>query len=134
MAKPLVTARILRRLLATGVETRAERLLARMEIIDRLQRSRPEVVHLFDELVNTLPEGAHLTEVRQTNARLEINGAAQSSTRVSALMRNINDSEWLRDPGLNVVETIDNGPSRNALFTLFAQQVSLSGDGEEFVQ
>jgi len=117
-----------------GLENQKERLLARMEIIDRLQRSRPEVVHLFDELVNTLPEGAHLTEVRQNNARIEIYGAAQSSTRVSALMRNIDDSEWLREPGLDVVETVDTGPSRNAQFTLYAQQISVSDDAEEFLQ
>lgn len=110
----------------SGLETQKNRLLARMEIIDQLQRSRPEVVHLFDELVNTLPDGVHLTEVRQTGNRIEIKGEAQSSTRVSALMRNIDDSDWLRKPGLDVVETRDRGASRNSRFTIFAEQVPMS--------
>lgn len=114
-----------------GLENQKERLLARMEIIEQLQRARPEVVHLFDELVETLPEGVHLTEIRQTGARIELQGSAQSSTRVSALMRNIDGSEWLRDPGLDVVETVDRGPMRDAQFTLFAQQVSMDQDEEE---
>ena len=105
-----------------------------MQIIDRLQRSRPEVVHLFDELVDSIPEGVYLTEVKQNNARIEFSGAAQSSTRVSALMRNIDGSEWMREPGLDVVETVDTGPSRNAQFTIFAQQVSMTDETEEGLQ
>lgn len=104
------------------LEAQKERLLARMEIIDQLQVSRPGVVHLFDELVSTLPEGTYLTEIKQTSERIEIAGSAQSSTRVAALMRNIDASEWLRDPGLDVVETVDEGVARNAQFKVFAQQ------------
>lgn len=109
-----------------GLENQKERMLARMEIIQQLQQSRPEAVHLFDELVRTLPEGVHLTEVKQADRRVEIQGQAQSSTRVSALMRNIDSSEWLRDPGLDVVQTVTSGPARNSEFTVFAQQVSLN--------
>src|SRR5690606_38658697 len=111
-----------------GLENQKERLLARMEIIDRLQRSRPEVVHLFDELVDATPEGVYLSEVRQQQQRIEIKGVAQSSTRVSTLMRNIDNSEWLRDPGLNVVETTAQGQARNSTFAVFAQQVSRSDE------
>ena len=110
----------------SGLETQKNRLLARMEIIDQLQRSRPEVVHLFDELVQTLPEGVHLTEVRQSGVRIEIKGEAQSSTRVSAFMRNIDGSDWLRSPALDVVETRTAGPGRNSRFTLSAQQVPMA--------
>lgn len=106
------------------LESQKERLLARMEIIDQLQKSRPEVVHLFDELVETLPEGVYLTEVKQATSRIEVTGSAQSSTRVAALMRNIADSQWLREPGLDVVETVEAGPVKNAQFKIFAQQVS----------
>ena len=111
-----------------GLETQRDRLLARMEIIDQLQRSRPEVVHLFDELVNTLPEGVHFTEVKQTQSRIQLKGAAQSSTRVSALMRNIDGSDWLRNPGLDVVETVTQGPAKTAQFTMFAEQVPMADD------
>src|SRR5690606_19099928 len=117
-----------------GLESQKERLLARMEIIDRLQRSRPEVVHLFDELVNATPEGVYLTEVRQEQARIQIKGSAQSSTRVSTLMRNIDGSDWLREPGLDVVETVAQGQARNSTFTVFAQQVSRTDEPQEAVQ
>jgi type IV pilus assembly protein PilN len=113
-----------------GLETQRDRLLARMQIIEQLQRSRPEVVHLFDELVNTLPEGVYFREVTQTQNRIEIDGAAQSSTRVSALMRNIDTSEWLREPALEVVETVTDGPARLSQFTLYAQQVSMVTEEE----
>jgi type IV pilus assembly protein PilN len=114
-----------------GLETQRDRLLARMTIIDQLQRSRPEVVHLFDEIVNTIPEGVYLTELVQQNSRVSIKGSAQSSTRVSTLMRNIDGSEWLKDPGLDVVQTVDAGPARNSQFTLFAQQVTMTEEPVE---
>ena len=117
-----------------GLESQKERLLARMEIIDQLQRSRPEEVHLIDELVSTLPEGVHLTEVKQEGPRVTIKGEAESSTRVSALMRNIDESEWLRDPGLDVVQTVENGPGRAAAFTIFAQQVPTDDEQEGAAQ
>ena len=107
-----------------GLERQKERLLARMEIIERLQKSRPEVVHLFDELVHTLPDGVYLTSLKQSNRRLEIKGVAESTTRVSAYMRNIDVSEWLENPGLQVIETVEVGPQKKAEFGLTARQVS----------
>ena len=117
-----------------ALDAQKSRLLARMEIIDQLQRSRPEVVHLFDELVETLPEGVYLTQVNQTNTRVEIVGSAQSSTRVSAIMRNIDNSDWLRDPQLEIVETVDADVGRNAQFTVYAQQIGMDEDDEEILQ
>lgn len=116
-----------------GLENQRERLVARMQVIDQLQRSRPEVVHLFDELVKAVPEGVNLTEVVQTGSRIEMRGSAQSSTRVSTMMRNIDGSEFLRNPGLDVVETRTSGLDRSSQFRLFAEQISMVGtpDGEE---
>jgi len=108
-----------------GLQAQRERLLARMQVITELQRSRPEIVHLFDELVNAIPEGVNLVEVVQQGSRVELQGVAQSSTRVSALMRNIADSDWLRDPGLDIVEAVRSGVDRNSQFKVFAQQVSM---------
>lgn len=107
-----------------GLERQKERLLARMEIIERLQKSRPEVVHLFDELVRTLPDGVYLTSLKQSNRRLEIKGVAESTTRVSAYMRNIDVSEWLENPGLQVIETVEVGSQKKAEFGLTARQAS----------
>jgi|SRR5688572_29996242 type IV pilus assembly protein PilN len=115
-----------------GLETQRKRLEARIQVITQLQRSRPEVVHLFDELVNAIPEGVHLTEVVQQGSRIELKGNAQSSTRVSALMRNIDDSAWLRAPGLEGVDFVTSGTDRSAQFEVFAEQVSMvTPDGED---
>lgn len=106
-----------------GLERQKERLLARMEIIEQLQKSRPEIVHLFDEVTRQLPEGVYLTGMRQAGNTVEITGIAQSSTRVSALMRQIDSSEWLTDPGVTRVETRDLGPQRQAEFVVTMRQV-----------
>ena len=106
-----------------GLEQQKERLLARMEIIEELQKSRPEIVHLFDELARQLPEGVYLTGMKQTGARVEIRGVAQSSTRVSALMRQIDASEWLGDPEVERVETKQSGSSRQAEFVVYLKQM-----------
>jgi type IV pilus assembly protein PilN len=107
-----------------------------MEIIEKLQRSRPEVVHLFDELVKTVPEGIYLTQIKQTNRRLEIHGVAQSSTRVSTFMRNIDGSTWMDNPVLQVVESAQNSPTGGSSFTLFTDMVGvdLENSGESTVK
>lgn len=114
-----------------GLERQKERLLARMEIIEQLQRSRPEIVHLFDELVRTLPEGVYLTAVRQNGIEVEITGTAQSSTRVSAFMRNIDASDWLEDPDLEQIRTVEVGQGEQFNFTLKAKQVQIVDEEEE---
>jgi len=105
-----------------GLEKQKQALIARMEIIETLQRSRPEIVHVFDELVRVLPEGVYLTYLKQSGPRIEMRGVAQSSTRVSTFMRNIDSSEWLADPSLQVVETKGREAGSGAQFTLFATQ------------
>jgi type IV pilus assembly protein PilN len=107
-----------------GLEQQKQRLLARMQVIEQLQRSRPEVVHLFDQLVRTVPDGVYLTAVKQTGKRVQLNGMAQSSTRVSSYMRNIDASEWMADPALEVVET-KGSSAAGAQFTLYANQEGL---------
>ena len=104
-----------------ALEEQKARMIARMQVIDTLQSSRPEVVKLFDDVVASLPEGVYLTSVKQSGKKLEFNGVAQSSTRVSAFMRNIDASETLSAPELKVIQT--GGSSQpGAQFTLFAQQ------------
>lgn len=113
-----------------ALEEQKARMISRMEVIDRLQASRPEVVKLFDQIVAALPEGVYLTSVKQSGKKLEFNGVAQSSTRVSAFMRNIDASESLSSPELKVIQTGSNaGPG--AQFTLFASQRAPAGAAEE---
>lgn len=111
------------------LEQQKQNFVSRMQIIEKLQRSRPEVVHLFDELVKVMPDGTYLTSVKQSGTSLKLEGVAQSSTRVSTLMRNIADSQWLRDPELEVVETRKDGAGSS--FKLDAQQISLSDGGAD---
>jgi type IV pilus assembly protein PilN len=112
------------------LESAKQKFIARMEIIEKLQRSRPQIVHLFDEIVRTLPDGVYLTSVKQTDkARLKFEGVAQSSTRVSAFMRNIDGSEWLKNPELEVVQSGDKKITGSS-FTLFADEVITGGPDE----
>src|SRR5437660_12588253 len=106
-----------------NLEVSKQKFIARMEIIEKLQRSRPEIVHVFDEIVRTRPEGVYLTGVKQTEKRLRFDGVAQSSTRVSSFMRNLDGSQWLRNPELEVVQT-GKGTGPGSSFTLTGEQLS----------
>jgi type IV pilus assembly protein PilN len=77
---------------------------------------------LFDELVKTLPEGVHLSSLKQSGDNLQLSGQAESNARVSSYMRKIEDSEWLANPSLGVIETKDTELSRISSFSLTAQQ------------
>jgi type IV pilus assembly protein PilN len=75
-------------------------LLARKQVIETLQADRAQTVHLLDELVRQMPEGVYLRSVTQKGMAVNVLGYAQSNARVSTLMRNIETSPWLSNPGL----------------------------------
>ncbi|GMQ84003.1 MAG: hypothetical protein BMS9Abin06_0752 [Gammaproteobacteria bacterium] len=99
-------------------------LLARMDIIQQLQHSRPQSVHLMDQLVYTLPDGLYLNKIAQQGNALTLSGVAQSNARVSAYMRNIDGSDWMAQPKLDVIQTKDKGNKRTAEFVLRADQAT----------
>jgi type IV pilus assembly protein PilN len=113
----------------TDLEGRKQRLVARMTIIETLQRSRPEIVHLFDEVVHTVPEGVYLTSIKEIDTKgerkLELHGVAQSNTRVSTFMRNIDGSTWMDNPVLQVVESARDSPFGGSSFTLFTNVIGV---------
>lgn len=76
-------------------------LVARMEVIQGLQGTRPMIVYIFDELAKTVPEGVFYNKVERKGKKITISGTAESSQRVSTLMRNIDESEWFANPNLN---------------------------------
>ena len=113
-----------------SLEQQKQQFIARMQIIETLQRSRPEIVHVFDTFVKTMPDGTYLTSITQTGQRFQLKGVAQSATRVSSFMRAISASEWLVDPELEVVENQRGSSAAGSNFTLFANQVTTLGDAD----
>lgn len=81
-----------------ALQEKRETLLRRKKIIERLQSSRYQMVHVFDEMVRTLPDGVRLNEMVQSGDSMNVKGRAQSNARISAYMRNIESAQWLRDP------------------------------------
>ncbi len=112
------------------LESTKAKLLARINVIQQLQSSRPEVVHLFDELVTRTPEGSYLTDVKQKVKSVTINGRAQSNARVSSYMRNFDRSKWLHAPSLQVVENKDKTGTGFSHFTMSVSQINKSAATE----
>jgi type IV pilus assembly protein PilN len=109
------------------LESTKSKLLARMNVIEHLQRSRPHVVHLFDQIARTLPEGVYLTSLEHRGAALNLQGMAQSNARVSTYMRNLDGSPWLGDPRLEVIQTRERESTRVSEFTLRTRQIVPGG-------
>ncbi len=86
------------------LDRQRDRLIARKEIIEQLQATRSQMVHLFDELVRTLPEGVQLNSIKQGGSTLTLEGVAQSNARVSAYMRNLDASAWLKESEIVKIE------------------------------
>ncbi|MGH8225064.1 MAG: PilN domain-containing protein [Gammaproteobacteria bacterium] len=104
-------------------QTRAD-LLSRMRVIERLEQSRPMVVHLFDELATTVPSGVYLTSIENRDGRLKIAGVADSPAGVSTYMRNIAASPWLAPPNLQIVRTAGSGSERRSSFGVSSELVT----------
>ena len=87
-----------------ALDQKKSKLLARKEVIEKLQSNRSQMVHLFDSLVRTIPDGVALTGIKQEGDILTLSGRSQSNARVSTYMRNLESSGWMTNPDLNVIE------------------------------
>jgi len=106
------------------LESEKQQLLARMNIIQQLQSRRPEIVHIFDEMARSVPDGIYLTSIKQLGNSIVIEGVAESNARVSAFMRNLDASRWFANPGLVVIESKEKESVRTSKFTLNVTQIS----------
>jgi type IV pilus assembly protein PilN len=93
------------------LRTQRAQLTERMRVIQDLQGNRPVIVRLFDELVRTLPEGVYYNSVVRNDNIIQLEGVAESNTRVSTLMRQLEDSPWFADPDLRQVSAVAGTPS-----------------------
>ena len=101
-----------------ALDKQKARLLARKDVIEQLQSNRSQMVHLFDSLVRTIPEGVALTTIKQEGDVLTLSGRSQSNARVSTYMRNLEGSGWMTNPELDVIEAKEGNPGLPYAFNL----------------
>jgi len=101
-----------------NLEEEKGRLLNRMEVIQQLQKSRPGIVYLFESLVTTIPDGVQLLKINHEGNNLHIEGIAESNSRISSFMRNIDKSRWLKDPELIVIDADTKDYPKHSWFSL----------------
>ena len=99
------------------------KLLARKEVIEQLQANRSQMVHLFDSLVRTIPDGVILTSIKQDTEMLTLEGRSQSNARVSTYLRNLESSGWMTNPDLSIIEA--KGADKGLPY-MFSLQVKLA--------
>jgi type IV pilus assembly protein PilN len=100
------------------LDQKKSKLLARKEVIEQLQANRSQMVHLFDSLVRTIPDGVILTSIKQEGDKLTLEGRSQSNARVSTYMRNLAGSGWMTKPDLSIIEAKEGDPALPYAFTL----------------
>jgi type IV pilus assembly protein PilN len=100
------------------LDKKKAKLLARKEVIEQLQANRSQMVHLFDQLVRTIPDGVILTSIKQEGDKLTLEGRSQSNARVSTYMRQLESSGWMSKPDLSVIEAKEGDPGLPYTFTL----------------
>jgi type IV pilus assembly protein PilN len=111
------------------LEARKQALLDRMNVIQELQGSRPQMVHLFEDLASTIPDGIWLTSIQQSGSQLKIKGVTESNARVSAYMRNLDESAWMKNPKLVTIQKGAEGKSSD--FELSLVQESPKSESNE---
>lgn len=103
------------------LKEQTQALLSRKEVIESLQSDRSEAVHLLNELTKNVPEGVYLKSIKQEGRRVTITGYAQSNSRVSSLMRNLEGSPWMESPQLVEIKAVTADKKRMNEFLLSFQ-------------
>ena len=113
------------------LDRKKSKLLARKEVIEQLQSNRSQMVHLFDSLVRTIPDGVILTGIKQEGEKLTLEGRSQSNSRVSTYMRNLEGSGWMTKPDLSIIEARDGVAGLPYAFTLSVQLANPNAPKDE---
>jgi len=113
------------------LEAQRDDLLQRKQVIEELQASRSQMVHLFDELVRTIPDGVKLNSIRQVGQQLTLAGTAQSNARVSSYMRALQQSGWVTGPALSIIEAKGDDRSMPFVFELKVMLTQPKPEGAE---
>ncbi len=116
-----------------SLEDKKNKLLNRKIVIEELQANRSQMVHLFDSLVRTIPDGVILTSIKQEGDKLTLEGRSQSNARVSTYMRNFETSGWMSKPELSVIqaEGDDKGLPYTFSLTVTLANPNAKKEGEE---
>ena len=93
-------------------------LLARKNVVEGLQSTRSDVVHLLDQMLRILPDGVYIKTLKQSGNRINLVGYAQANARISTLMRAVEDSPWLDSPALVEIHASGSGTGRISEFTM----------------
>lgn len=107
-----------------NLEQARARLIARMEVIEKLQGQRSQVVHFFDEIIKTLPEGVFLTSLSESSGNVKLVGQSESNARISSYMKQLDASEYFTNPRLVVIQTSGSGNVRSSNFTLEVKHIA----------
>lgn len=105
-----------------SLQAKKQKLIARMEVIQNLQRERTQVVQIFDSIVRKLPDGIYFDSMNKKSRRFSFNGTAQSNARVSNLMDSLSSSSWFYDPNLSVINVAPSQGVRLSQFKLGVTQ------------
>ncbi|MBE0615040.1 MAG: PilN domain-containing protein [Burkholderiales bacterium] len=93
-------------------------LLSRKQVIETLQADRAQTVYLLEQLVRQTPDGVYLKSIRQSGSKVNLTGYAQSNARVSTLMRNLEASPYLENPGLVEIKATNVNNKRLSEFVM----------------
>ena len=113
------------------LKRKRDELLSRMQVIQDLQGKRPVIVRVFDELVRTLPDGLFYANLKKTGDTVDVVGMSESNSRISALMRRFEESDWFTNPNLSNVSAADNRRAGYSQFNLSVQQQTPEPEGED---
>ena len=110
------------------LENSKKELFSRIRVVQELQGGRPKIVHFFQEISGTIPDGVFLKKIIQNKDNVEIEGEANSNAGVSNYMKNISNSPWFSEPKLAFINT--DPVSRNSLFQLNIDLIDAKGKSE----
>ncbi|MBK8970609.1 MAG: PilN domain-containing protein [Hahellaceae bacterium] len=110
------------------LKRRRDALIERMQVIQDLQGRRPVIVRVFDEMVKTVPEGVYFTSIKKAETVLNLEGIGDSNSRISALMRNMDASDWFKEPNLTSVKAWSENEKKSQFMMTITQEAPGEAD------
>ena len=91
------------------LRSKREQLIDRMEVVQSLQGDRPIIVHVFEELVRSTPDGVYFRRLDSKGNTISISARADKAASISDFLRNLDASPWFDNTFMQKMESIKEG-------------------------
>jgi type IV pilus assembly protein PilN len=87
-----------------NLEAKKALLIKNIDLVQAIETNRIQIIHLFEEVINLVPDGVFFSRLTQNTNKIFLEGVADSEKNFFILIKNFKQSKFLTNPQIYSIE------------------------------